>query len=93
MDKVYYMPKLVAEGISLENFNKMKAHSAVAPGAANRPKIKITCVNVGVEVGPAKNRKQALTGVSATFGSARLTALMGPRCATKRYLGAAERLV
>jgi hypothetical protein len=38
----------------------------------DRPIIKISCIDVSLEVGSAKNKKKALTNVNASFGAAKV---------------------
>ena len=76
------MPKLVADSLTSTEFKTMRTQ-----GAGNRPRIQISCKNVSVTVGTSeKNRKLALQGVDCKFGSAQLTALMGPSGAGKTTL-------
>ena len=54
--------------------------------AARRPRIEMTAKNLWITVGEGKKEKHALTNVSAKFGAAQLTALMGPSGAGKTTL-------
>ena len=48
--------------------------------------IEITTSELSIMVGEGKKQRQALTGVSCSFGAAKLTALMGPSGAGKTTL-------
>ena len=59
---------------------------ASSPTYDQRSCIEITTSKLSIMVGEGKKQRQALTGVSCSFGAAKLTALMGPSGAGKTTL-------